>query len=168
MKEIQNVAKMNDEVTLGVRSQCRKRACTICFMLEEALKEGLSNEKFTRSAIYRYGEVGGKKLKAQMKDPSDLVEFSEYFGVGLDRNTYEMEIVENNQDKFYIDFHYCPYVEEWLSLGRDPKEIELLCDLAMEGDRAIGDCFDDFNFTLGKTIAQGNPVCQIRFDRVKK
>ena len=48
------------------------------------------------------------------------------------------------------------------------EEMAELCDIAMEGDRAVGASFDAFEFTLGETIAQGCPACQIRFDRVKK
>ena len=45
--------------------------------------------------------------------------------------------------------------------------MDRLCKIAMEGDRAIGETFPAFQFTLGKTIAQGYDVCQIRFDRKK-
>jgi len=53
-----------------------------------------------------------------------------------------------------------------MKMGKNPEELDLLCDIAMDGDRGIGSRFPDFEFKLGKTIAQGNPVCQIRFDKV--
>ena len=78
-----------------------------------------------------------------------------------------MERVACDEDRLYIDFHYCPYVAEWIKQGRTPEEMDRLCKIAMEGDRAIGETFPAFQFTLGKTIAQGYDVCQIRFDRKK-
>ena len=35
-------------------------------------------------------------------------------------------------------------------------------DIAMEGDRGIADCFGG-KMELGKTIANGHKICQIRF-----
>jgi len=162
-----NDAKLKDEVTTALRTQCAKRASTIALTLEEARKEGL-DEAHARRAIFRYGQAIGDDIKASMKDPSDLVEFAGKFGVGLDRNIYEMETVAAGADRLSIRFHYCPYVAQWLKMGKSPDEIKTLCDIAMDGDRGIGSRFDAFKFRLGKTIAQGYPVCEIDFERVGK
>lgn len=66
-----------------------------------------------------------------------------------------------------MDFHYCPLVEAWQKLGCSDEEIEVLCDIAMNGDRGIASVFDDFKFSLGKTIAQGHNCCEIRFNKKK-
>jgi hypothetical protein len=55
-------------------------------------------------------------------------------------------------------------VSAWKKLGATSEEIEQLCDIAMDGDRGIAEQFADFGFSLGETIAAGDPVCQIRFD----
>ena len=164
---IQNEAKLDDEVTNGLRNICARRAATISYMIDEAKKQGL-DDSFARRAIYSYGEDIGKEMVEAMEDTTDMIEFAEHFGGPPHTNIYEMETVVADEEKLYIDFHYCPYVEEWMKQGRDLEELDQLCDLAMEGDRAIGDAFPAFKFTLGKTIAQGNPVCEIRFDKVKK
>ncbi len=52
-------------------------------------------------------------------------------------------------------------------MGRDPEEMAELCDIAMEGDRAVGASFDAFEFTLGETIAQGCPACRSGLTRSK-
>ena len=62
-----------------------------------------------------------------------------------------MAVSYTHLEKLYIDFHYCPYVAEWIKQGRNPEEMATLCEIAMEGDRAIGETFDAFKFTLGKT-----------------
>jgi len=163
--EFHNTPKLTDEVTTTLRSLCAKRACTMALMLDEANAAGAKGTEHARRAVYKYGEFGGKDLKKKMKDPGDLEEFAQYFGAGLDANIYEMERVQSDSKKFYIDFHYCPYVTEWLKMGRRHEEIGELCEIAMEGDRAIGDTFEAFTFTLGDTIAKGGKVCQIRFDK---
>ena len=163
--EFHNDPKLTDEVTATLRTMCAKRACTMALMLDEANAAGAKGADHARKAVYKYGEFGGQDLKKKMKDPSDLEEFAKYFGAGLEANIYEMERLVQDSKRLYIDFHYCPYVTEWLKIGRRHEEIGELCEITMEGDRAIGDVFDAFKFTLGDTIAKGGKVCQIRFDK---
>lgn len=163
--EFHNIPKLTDVVTTALRIQCAKRACTMAMMLDEAIAAGARGTEHARRAVYKYGRFGGQDIKRKMKNPDDLEEFAEYFGVGLDANIYEMERLAQDERRLYIDFHYCPYVAEWLKIGRGHEEIGELCEIAMEGDRAIGDTFDAFSFTLGETIARGGRVCQIRFDK---
>ncbi|MDR2758668.1 MAG: L-2-amino-thiazoline-4-carboxylic acid hydrolase [Spirochaetaceae bacterium] len=163
--EFHNTPKLTDEVTTALRTQCAKRACTMALILDEANAAGARGVEYTRRAVYKYGQFGGQDIRKKMKNPDDLEEFAEYFGVGLDANIYEMERLVWDEKRLYIDFHYCPYVAEWLKIGREHKEIGELCEIAMEGDRAIEDTFAAFRFTLGKTIAKGDRVCQIRFDK---
>jgi hypothetical protein len=165
MMDFHNTPKLTDEVTTSLRTQCAKRACTMALMLDEANAAGARGTEHARKALYQYGRFGGQDIKKKMKNPDDLEEFAEYFGVGLDANIYEMERLAQDSRRLYIDFHYCPYVAEWLKIGRKAEEIGELCAIAMEGDRAIGDTFDAFRFTLGDTIAKGARVCQIRFDK---
>ncbi|MDR1863813.1 MAG: L-2-amino-thiazoline-4-carboxylic acid hydrolase [Treponema sp.] len=163
--EFQNSPTLSDEVTAALRTQCAKRACTMALMLDEAAAAGARGREYARRAVYQYGRFGGEDIKKRMKNPDDLEEFAKYFGVGLDAKIYEMERLAQDSKKLYIDFHYCPYVAEWLKIGRKAEEIGELCEIAMEGDRAIGDTFGAFKFTLGDTIAKGAKVCQIRFDK---
>lgn len=162
--EYKNEAKINNPVVNGLRDICARRASTISYMIDEAKKRGIDDE-FAWNAVYKYGEDIGKDMYAQMEDPTDMVEFSKYFGTGHHTDIYEMETVASDDKKLYIDFHYCPYVAEWIKQGRTPEEMDRLCKIAMEGDRAIGETFSAFKFTLGRTIAQGHDVCEIRFDK---
>lgn len=160
--------KGNDVVD-ALRDQCDRRAAVLYFSLEEAKKRGLADDEWMRDVISSYGYDIGKRLEAKMNDPSDLHEFSENFGVGYDRDIYEMEIAKLSDDKFYLHFHYCPWVAKWQELGAPHEMIPTLCDVAMNGDRAIGKTFEKhgIKFVLGKTIAQGYPHCELFFDKVK-
>lgn len=165
--EYKNEAKIVNPVVNGLRDICARRASTISYMIDEAKKRGLDDD-FAWKAIYHYGEDIGKEMYEEMKDPTDMVEFSKHFGTGHHTDIYEMETVASDENKLYIDFHYCPYVAEWIKQGRTPEEMDRLCKIAMEGDRAIGETFSAFKFTLGRTIAQGHDVCEIRFDKKQK
>lgn len=167
MKEIKNIAHKSNPGLDGQRNICERRATTIAYMLDEAKKQGLKDD-FARTAIYRYGEDMGIPMNKNMKNPDDLKEFESKFAAMPHRDIYEMTTEECSDERLLLHFHYCPYVKAWMEQGWSQEEIENLCDIAMEGDRAIGNSFPNLMFTLGKTIAQGNPVCELEFVKVKK
>ena len=101
-----------------------------------------------------------------MENPHSMEEFATVFAGGTSRAVFEMDVLAVDEEKYYLDFHYCPLVSAWEKLGASPEEIEQLCDIAMEGDRGTADEFPAFEFSLGKTIAGGHAVCEIRFDKV--
>lgn len=70
--------------------------------------------------------------------------------------------LESTDDKLIVDFGYCPLVAAWQKLGCSDDEIARLCDIAMEGDRGIGERFGG-RLELGGTIADGSGTCQVRF-----
>lgn len=160
-------AKKRSAALDGQRNICQRRASTISYMIEEAKNQGISDD-FARRAIYRYGKDIGEEMLRIITDPSDLAEFRHLFAAMPHRDIYEMTLEENNQDSFLIHFHYCPYVEEWKKQGYSGDDLAHLCDITMEGDRAVADCFQDFKFQLGKTIAQNNDVCEIFFTKKEK
>mgnify|MGYP002236605464 CR=1 FL=1 len=96
-----------------------------------------------------------KAMREGMKNPDDFAEFANEFGTDHNREIYEMEVVEKTEDRLSIDFHYCPYVTEWVKQGHTPEEIAHLCDLTMEGDREFAKQFPCLKFELKGTIADG-------------
>ncbi|MDO4633447.1 MAG: L-2-amino-thiazoline-4-carboxylic acid hydrolase [Eubacteriales bacterium] len=150
----------------GMRDISARRASTIANMIDEAKKLGL-DDSFARKAIGKYGADNACAMRAAMKNPDDFNEFANEFGTDHNKDIYEMEVVEKTEDKFGIDFHYCPYVTEWVKQGRTPEEIARLCDITMEGDREFAKQFPCLKFELVGTIADGLPVCQLRFTRQK-
>lgn len=166
-----NKPTKNDEVTNMMRSLCAKRACTQYFCAVEAENAGLKNDEWMDTAMKRYGYDTAKSIENNMKDPSDLKEFAKNFGVGLDRDIYEMKNIEETEDRFFLQFHYCPFVKKWIEMGAPEEMLPRLCYVAMGGDRGIGEVFErehGIKFTLGKTIAQGNPTCDLLFEKIKK
>ena len=160
-----NTPSINEEHISELRAAFEHRATWMYLLMNEARKKGLAWDDFARDAVFQCGCMHGDNLKSGMVDPSDMREFSNTFGAGSAHKVFEMEKKAADDNRFYLDFHYCPLVAAWQKLGCSPEDIAHLCDVAMDGDRGIASRFPDFEFTLGKTIAKGDPVCEIRFDR---
>ncbi len=154
-----------DQVVAEVRKAIEHRATWMYFLLQEARQRGLDWDDFARQAVTRTGALHGQLKREKMKDPASMVQFADNFAGDTGQKVFEMEIVAQDEDHYHLDFHYCPLVAAWEKLGASPEDIEHLCDIAMDGDRGIAGQFPDFKFTLGKTIAQGHSICQIRFDK---
>jgi hypothetical protein len=165
MTEKKNSTVSEDQLVQEIRKAIEHRATWMYFLLQEAEKRGLDWDDFAREAVSRTGALHGQAKRGKISDPDSLVEFSENFAGGTSRKVFEMEVVAQDENRYHLDFHYCPLVAAWEKLGASQEEIEQLCDIAMDGDRGIAEQFPAFEFSLGKTIAQGHPVCQIRFDK---
>lgn len=160
---------VDDEKTTLVRNAIEHRATWFYLLLDEARKRGLDMEEVGRAAIYRCGCFHGvERMLKNCEDPEDLRSFLKVFADETGQKVFEMEIVENSEDKLYIDFHYCPLVAAWQKLGVKEDEIPLLCDIAMDGDRGICSRMDGYEFKLGKVIAKDEGICEIRIERHSK
>ncbi|MDZ7844410.1 MAG: L-2-amino-thiazoline-4-carboxylic acid hydrolase [Anaerolineales bacterium] len=167
MGTIVNQTENEEKLVREMRKAIEHRATWMYLLLKEARKRGLDWDDFARAAVRETGCIHGGKRREKMEDPASVKEFSTVFAAGTSRKIFEMEVLAADDEKYYLDFHYCPLVSAWEKLGASPEDIEHLCDIAMDGDRGMASQFPEIEFTLGKTIAEGHPVCQIRFDKVK-
>jgi hypothetical protein len=158
----------DDEMTTRLRNAIEHRASWMYNLLKEAKKHGLSWDDIGRKAVFETGEMHGGRIESEIGKDASVEEFAKKFAVGPDRKIFEMEVLKEDENGYYLDFHYCPLVSAWQKLGATEEEIEELCDIAMDGDRGIASKFENFGFSLGHTIAQGARSCQIRFDTRKK
>lgn len=161
---IKNQSTMQESEVLNMRSALEHRATWMYFLIDEARKNGVNWEEMARTAIRRCGVFHGNN---KYSHTDDLKAFAAQFANELYRKIFEMDVKELTQDRFVIEFNYCPLVAAWTKLGSPEEEIATLCDIAMEGDRGIADVFADFTFELGDTIAKGGRCCEIVFTRKK-
>jgi len=166
MPELQEDRQDETKLVAEIRKAIEHRATWMYNLLKEAREKGVAWDDIGRKAVRDTGHFQGELRRDKMKDPTSMREFSTIFAAGTSRDVFEIEVLEADDEKYYLDFHYCPLVNAWEKQGASAEDIEHLCDIAMEGDRGMADQFPEFAFTLGKTIAQGHPVCQIRFDKV--
>lgn len=165
MSKTYTQAELDEKVVQEVRKAIEHRATWMYLLLKEARERGLDWDEFARPAIWTTGCLGGQNRREKMVNPDSLAEFATVFAGETSRQVFEMEVVAQDEMRYHLDFHYCPLVKAWEKLGANPEEIQQLCDIAMEGDRGTADQFPAFSFSLGKTIAEGEGVCQIRFDK---
>lgn len=156
---IKNNPTKSDPRTDLLRGAIEHRATWFALLIEEAQKQGLDGYAFAHEAIRRCGRFHGDNKYTKTED---LQAFSKEFANEDVVNVFEMEVLENDGKKLSIDFHYCPLVAAWKKLGLPEEDMPELCDIAMDGDRGIIETFPKFSFELGKTIAKGDDVCEIR------
>jgi predicted hydrocarbon binding protein len=151
-----------DELAEVNRAAIEHRASWMALFYDEMLKAGIDAEAIIRRAIKRYGRIHGEQIKKRCADPKSLEDFKKAFLSDVGKKTFDMNLVEGDEASLSVDFHYCALVNAWKKLGFDDKTCELLCDMAMDGDRSIAEVME-LQFDLGKTIAQGCPICELRF-----
>ena len=162
---IKNVANPVEEKVDLVRNAFEHRATWFYLLLDEMKKRGIDYEEIGRAAILNCGCFHGDQKKEVCLDCNDAREFGKVFANDTVRKVFDMEVLEEDEDKLYLDFHYCPLVAAWIKAGAKEEEIPVLCDIAMEGDRGIVSRFDGYSFRLDGTIAGGDPVCRIRIEK---
>ena len=159
---IKNEAKIKESHIEDMRSAIEHRATWFYLLLQEASKKGLSWENCAREAVFRTGCLHGE---SKFTRTADLREFGNEFCNELERKIFEQNIVEVKEDRFIVEFNYCPLVSAWMKLTDNEKEIAHLCDIAMEGDRGIISKFPEFQLELQETIASGGDVCRLVITR---
>lgn len=152
--------KVSQSEVETLKQAIEHRATWFALLIEEAEKRGLDAE-FARDAICRCGVFHGMNKYPRT---SDLSVFEGTFVNPLLKEVFQME-PERTDTSLKVSFHYCPLVEAWKKLGVPQEKMVLLCDIAMDGDRGVASTYEDLKFTLGKTIAQGNPTCEILFEK---
>lgn len=162
MSEIKNVSTIHEEKVDINRNQIEHRATWMGLTYTEGVKAGVDMEPISRAAISKTGLVHGGNFKAMCADPNSMADFSKAFLPELGLKTFEMDVVKNDDKNINIEFHYCPLVAAWKKLGFDDATCAKLCDIAMDGDRNIAEGMG-LGFNLGKTIANGDNVCEIHF-----
>lgn len=155
---IKNESTINEKHINDLRAAFEHRATWFYLLLDEARKKGLDWDDFARKAIFQCGCFHGDN---KFSDTTDMTVFAHEFANDLGKKIFEMNIKEVSDDKFVVEFNYCPLVNAWMKLNVNEEEIAHLCDIAMEGDRGIIDTFEGFKMDLPETIANGGKVCRI-------
>ncbi len=145
-----------------VRAAIKDRATWLA-LLYRSFKEAFPEkevERAARKAIFEFG-----RMKAQ-KDPKEFspaawVERHVAKGSSL---VFDSD-VEINERGAVQRMKFCALVEAWREMGCTPQEIDLFCDIAMEGDRGRADAHG-VRMELEERIARGDQYCKLEiFDR---
>ena len=161
---IKNQSIITEKEVLNDRAAIEHRATWFYLLLDEARKDGLDWNSFARRAITRCGCFHGSTM---YNDIDNLKDFSKALITETVKNIFEAEIIEVTDDKFILEFNYCPLVAAWLKQGASEEDIEKLCDIAMDGDRGIVSTLGDYELDLENTIAEGADCCRIVIEKKK-
>jgi hypothetical protein len=162
MSNIKNETRPTDEIGEVNRAQIEHRATWMGLIYDEMVKAGIDAEPIIRRAIKRCGQIHGEIIKKRCADPASCSDFRGAFLSELVIKTFDMRPISADADSLSVDFHYCPLVNAWQKLGFDDKTCDLLCDMAMDGDRGIAEVMG-LRLELTETIAKGCPHCKLRF-----
>jgi len=164
MSKIQNKANSVEEVIAVNRAAIEHRATWMGLIYDEMVKAGIDAEPIIRKAIKRCGKIHGENIRKRCANPDSCEEFRKAFILDLGIKTFNVDLVSSDKDSLNIDFHYCALVSAWQKLGFDDKTCDLLCDMAMDGDRGIAEVMG-INLSLEDTIAKGCSTCKLRFHK---
>ena len=156
----------NEEIN-KLRGAIVHRGLWMGLILKEAKEKGLDWETIGRNAVFNTGKIHGDGIKGRMTDKDSLVDFGNTFFTEDIRNIFEIKVKDITEEVLKLEYGHCPLVTAWQSVGIEGEFLDKLCDIAMCGDRGIESRFDQFDFELGKTIAQGYDKCEVNFYRKK-
>ena len=147
----------SQEMIEKVRAAIKDRA-TWFALLFKSFKEALPEhqvEALARKAIYEFG-----RLKAK-KDPQDFSPHA-WIEKHVSKGSYLVfdSDVESNEECAVQKMKYCALVEAWKEMGCTEEEIDLFCDIAMEGDRGRADAHG-VRMELEERIGKGDAFCKL-------
>jgi hypothetical protein len=155
----------NDTEINKIRNAIIHRGLWMGLILKEAKERGMDWETIGREAVFKTGCIHGEGIKARMDVPGSLVSFGTTFFTEDIQKIFEIKIKELNEDNLVLEYGHCPLVTGWKMAGIEGEFLDKVCDIAMCGDRGIKSIFEEYGFELGKTIAQGYDVCEVKFFR---
>lgn len=163
MSKIKNNPRIKNPLIGAIRELLEHRATWLYLLCDEAGKRGLDWKEFGSAAIKRCGLSQGAELVKKGRT-SALTGLRRTLFNKPAQWVFEMKIRKSTSDVLAIDFHYCPLVKAWQKAGCSDEEIGLLCDIAMCGDRGIGEAYGG-ELKLLKSIAKGDDVCRLYYKK---
>ncbi len=158
MDDVKQEMIPKDEMIQKVRAAIQDRATWFALLFEE-FSTVLPEEQvieLSRKAIHRFGLLKAKKDSEPFGAKEWVVRHKEKGSAAV----FDSDI-EYSDTSAVQRMKYCALVEAWKALGLSTEKIELLCDIAMEGDRGRADGHDGISMELQETIAKGCDFCNL-------
>jgi hypothetical protein len=148
---------MQPETIEKVRAAIKDRAIFLALLFRSYSKvlPAQEAEEHAREAIFEFG-----RLKAQ-KDPLPFSaeKWVERHVAKGSSEVFASQILIDKEASVQ-QMTVCPLVEAWRELGCDQQEIELLCDIAMEGDRGRA-AYHNVSMEITHRLAAGDAFCRL-------
>lgn len=161
-----NEPRIKNPLIRAIRELLEHRALWLHLLADEAKRAGADPSVFAPAAVKRCGLFQGAELVAKGGGTHSLKSLKKGLFGKPAQMVFEMDVKDVQDDRFELEFHYCPLVKAWQKQGCTDEEISDLCDWAMCGDRGIGEAYG-CKLDLPKTIARGDDVCHLVYHREK-
>ena len=162
--KVVNEPRIKNPLIKAIRELLEHRALWLYLLTDEAAKAGADPAAFAPAAVKRCGLFQGAELVAKGGGTNSLKSLKKGLFGKPAQMVFEMDVKDVQDDRFELEFHYCPLVKAWQKQGCTDEEISNLCDWAMCGDRGIGEAYG-CELDLPKTIARGDDVCHLIYHR---
>ena len=145
-----------EEIVKRVREAIKDRATWFALLYRSFSKvlPPKEVERAAREAIYQFGQLKGKKDGKKIT-PEEWVEKHMSKGSG---EVFESKILKEKESSEQR-MTFCPLVEAWKELGCSDAEIDLFCDVAMEGDRGRAD-YHGIPYEIQERLGKGASFCR--------
>ena len=114
-------------------------------------------EETFRSALTKYGCAN---FLAKFNDVKTLDEFINRYLSDTTKKVFDSDLIEKDEKHLVIKAGYCPLMHAWVESGGSDEFVKLLCDIAMDGDRAMVNSIETLDFSLQKSLAFGDHQCE--------
>ena len=162
--KVVNEPRIKNPLIKAIRELLEHRALWLYLLTDEAAKAGADPAAVAPAAVKRCGQFQGAELVAKGGGTNSRKSLKKGLFGKPAQMVFEMDVKDVQDDRFELEFHYCPLVKAWQKQGCTDEEISNLCDWAMCGDRGIGEAYG-CELDLPKTIARGDDVCHLIYHR---
>jgi hypothetical protein len=127
--------------------------------LRAELGDGRAEELLSR-AIYRRGELLGKKYAPLAPDNLAGLKTAFLGGIADDGRMFQPEIVRSDAEGLDIKFHACPLRDAWLEAGLPDEDVATLCRIASQIDDGMFEAAG-FRFSADTWQPGGEGCCYL-------
>lgn len=148
---------MDPETLQKIRAAIKDRAIYLALMFRSysLVLPAPEAQRLARAAIFEFGRIKAQKDSLPFS-PQKWVD--RHVAKGSAEVFCSRIVKETGHSEQQMTF--CPLVEAWQELGCDPEEIDLLCDIAMEGDRGRA-IYHGISMEITHRLAAGDPFCRL-------
>jgi hypothetical protein len=147
-------AEMVDKIRAAIKDRAVWFALLVRAFQAELPAEQV--ERLARRAIYEFGRMKAARDPADFS-PAAWVERHVEKGSAV---VFDSD-VETGPEGAVQRMKYCALVDAWREMGCTPAEIDLFCDIAMEGDRGRADAHG-VRMELEERIGRGDLFCNLK------
>jgi hypothetical protein len=140
-----------------MRNLIKDRGCYLYYLADEAKRHDESWETVCRSALSAFGCM---KFRARFSEIQGLDDFLAAYLSDTTKQIFDSDVIEHDEKHIVIKAGYCPLMHAWVDCGGDDETVAKLCDIAMDGDRAMVNSIPALDFHLRKSLALGDHQCE--------